>query len=338
MHTENGTAAEAASALIDQALDFVFPAALRATALLGLADHLADGPLPVADLAARSDVHEGNLLRMLRVLATRGVVEELDDGRFRLTDLGQPLRSDAEPPAGPAILMITDRSLWAPAGELDRCVRRGGPIFDDLFGMPIFEYIGKEERTATAFHNGMAAFSDQENGPIAAAYDFPETGTVVDVGGGQGGLLLEVLRRRPGLRGVLLDEPHVVPGHRLDTEETAGRWEVVPGDFFTEVPFGDVHMVKRILHDWDDERCVQILRNCRRALAPGGRVLVFDAVVPRGNEPHQAKALDVLLMAAFTGRERTQAEFEHLFTAADLRLTNIVPTGTVVSILEAHPA
>jgi hypothetical protein len=128
------------------------------------------------------------------------VFEELDDGRFCLTELGRPLRSDAPLPAGPAILMLTDRSLWLPTGELERCLQQGGPVFDELFGMSFFEYFTQEERTATAFHNGMAAFSDQENEPIAAAYDFPETGTVVDVGGGRGGFLVEVLRRRPGLR------------------------------------------------------------------------------------------------------------------------------------------
>ncbi|MBO2449716.1 hydroxyneurosporene methyltransferase [Actinomadura barringtoniae] len=342
MRAENGpvpvgpSAREATSWLIDQALGFVFPAALRAVAVLGVADRLAGGPLPVAELAERAGVHEGNVLRVLRVLATRGVVEELDDGRFRLTELGQPLRSDAPLPAGPAILMLTDRSLWQPCGELEACLRQGGPVFDELFGMPFFQYFAQEERTATAFHNGMAAFSDQENEPIAAAYDFPEAGTVVDIGGGRGGFLLEVLRRRPGLHGVLLDEPHVVTDHRLDVDEVKGRWEVTPGDFFTEVPTADVHMLKRILHDWDDERCVDILRTSRRSLAPGGRVLVIDAVIPSGNAPHQAKALDVLLMAAFPGRERTRAEFERLFAAAGLALSRIVPTGTVVSVVEAR--
>jgi hypothetical protein len=344
MGAENGPvadgfgAAEATSFLVDQALGFVFPAALRAVSVLGVADGLADGPLPVAELAERAGVDEGNLLRVLRVLATRGVFEELDDGRFCLTELGQPLRSDARLPAGPAILMLTDRSLWLPTGELERCLRQGGPVFDELFGMSFFEYFAQEKRTATAFHNGMAAFSDQENEPIAAAYDFPETGKVADVGGGRGGFLLEVLRRRPGLHGVLLDAPHVVTAHRLNVAETEGRWELAPGDFFTEVPAADIHMLKRILHDWDDERCVTILRGCRRALAPGGRILVIDAVIPRGNDPHQAKALDLLLMAAFPGRERTRAEFEHLFAAAGLRLSRIVPTGTVLSIVEAHAA
>jgi len=210
------SAREATAVLVDQALSYAVPAALRAVVALGVPDLLADEPLAVAELARRAGVHEGNLLRVLRVLAVRGVVAELEDGRFELTELGQALRSDAPLPAGPAILMLTDRSLWQPTGELDRCLRQGGPVFDEVFGMSFFEYVGREARTATAFHNGMAAFSDQENELIAAAYDFPETGTVVDVGGGRGGFLMEVLRRRPLLHGVLVDEPHVVATHRLD--------------------------------------------------------------------------------------------------------------------------
>lgn len=182
MGSENDPAADdiaarpATSFLVDQALGFVFPAALRAVSVLGVADRPADGPLPVAKLAERVGDHEGNLLRVLRVLATRGVFEELDDGRFGVTELARPLRSDAPLPTGLAILRLTDRSLWLPAGELERCLEQGVPKFDELFGMQFFDYVAQEERTATAFHNGMAAFSDQENRPIAAAYDFPETG------------------------------------------------------------------------------------------------------------------------------------------------------------------
>ncbi|TMR10221.1 methyltransferase, partial [Nonomuraea zeae] len=154
---------------------------------------------------------------------------------------------------------------------------------------------------------------------------------------GQGGFLLEVLRRRPRLDGVLFDEAHAVAGHRLAADEVKGRWQAVAGDFFAEVPRGDVYLLKRILHDWDDEQCVTILRNCRRAMAPGGRILVVDAVVPRGNAPHQAKTLDLLLMSALVGKERTEADFARLFAAAGLRLSRTIPTDTMLSIAEAEP-
>ncbi|MFI0423704.1 methyltransferase [Spongiactinospora sp. 9N601] len=321
--------------LIDEALGYVHPAALRAVASLKVADRLADGPLTAAELAERTGTDATVLHRIMRLLATRGVFEEAEDGRFRLTSLGHALRSDVPLSGRAAVLMLTDRTLWQPSGELERCLSMGGSVFDDMFGMSFFEYFAQDEQTAATFHDGMAAMSDWENAPIAAAYDFPESGVVADIGGGQGGFLLAVLDGRPGLHGVLYDEAHVLAGHRPPGAEISARWRTAAGDFFTEVPRADVYLLKRILHDWNDEQCVTILRNCRRAMAPGGRVLVVDAVIPKGNEPHQAKTVDVMLMASLPGRERTSAEFAELFAAAGLRLSRVVATGTVLSVVEA---
>ncbi|MGK5730440.1 methyltransferase [Streptomyces sp. URMC 124] len=326
-----------AALVIEEALGFLYPAALRAAAAVGVADHAADGPRTPAELAAATGTHEPSLRRVLRLLATRGLFEEDGRGRFRLTEAGDALRSDAPVPVGPAVMMLTDPTMWRPAGELARCLEDGGSAFGHIFGMPFFEHFARDEATAAVFHEGMAAMSEAENRPIADACPFPETAgdaTVVDVGGGHGGLLLAALRGRPGLRGVLYDRAHVLAGHRLDTEETKGRWSLHEGDFFASVPSGDVHLLKRILHDWDDEQCVGILRNCRRALAPGGRVLVIDAVLPPGNAPHQGKTLDVMMMASLVGRERTEDDFVRLFDAAGLRLTRVIPTPTVLSIVE----
>ncbi|MDT0470623.1 methyltransferase [Streptomyces sp. DSM 41014] len=324
-----------AAFLIDEALGFLFPAALRAAADVGVADHLADGPRTPADLAKATGTDARSLYRVLRLLATRGVVAEDDEGRFALTDAGQALRGDVPYSARTAVQMISDRTMWLPAGELTRCLTEGTTAFEGLFGMAFFDYFAQDERTAAVFHEGMAAMSDPENAVIAAAYDFPATGTVVDVGGGHGGLLTEVLRRNPGLDGVLYDRSHVVARHRLGGEpEIAGRWAVAEGDFFAAVPPADVHLLKRITHDWDDESCVTLLSHCRGALRPGGRVLVLDAVVPRGNEPHQSKTLDLMMMASLTGRERTEADFSALFERAGLRLSRTLPTSTVLSVVE----
>ena len=133
---------------------------------------------------------------------------------------------------------------------------------------------------------------------------------------------------------VLYDQDHVLAGHQLDTQDLTGRWTLAEGNFFTSVPAGDLYLLKRILHDWDDDQCVGILRNCRRAMAPGGRVLVVDAVIPLGNEPHQGKTLDLMMMASLVGQERTEADFARLFDAAGLRLARVIPTPTVLSIVE----
>ncbi|MFJ8622025.1 methyltransferase [Kitasatospora sp. NPDC093550] len=328
-----------AAFLIDEALGFLFPAALRAAADVGVADHLADGPRTPAELAAATGTDARNLHRVLRLLATRGVVTEDGQGRFALAEAGQALRTGVPYSARAAVRMLTDITMWRPAGELTHCLTEGTTAFENLFGMPFFDHFAKDERTADVFHVGMAAMSDPENAPIAAAYAFPSTGTVVDVGGGHGGLLLEVLRRNPGLQGVLYDHGHVLAGHVLGAhEEVAGRWSPEEGDFFASVPSGDVHLLKRITHDWDDDECVTLLAHCRRALRPGGRVLVLDAVVPSGNAPHQAKALDLMMMASLTGRERTEADFAELFARAGLRLSRVIPTPTVLSVVEAVAA
>ncbi|WP_089106478.1 methyltransferase [Streptomyces hyaluromycini] len=324
--------------LVNESLGYLFPAALRAAAVVGVADHLAHGPRTPAQLAEATGTDPQNLYRVLRLLATRGVFEEDAGGRFRLTAAGDALRTDAPCSARSAVLMNTDRSMWLPTADLSRCVSEGTSAFENLFGLPFFDYFAQDEDTADVFHCGMAAMSDAENEPIVAACDFPPSGTVVDVGGGHGGLLLAVLDRHPGLHGVLYDQSHVLAGHRLDTPGTAGRWATETGDFFTAVPEGDVIVLKRILHDWEDEQCVTLLDRCRAALAPGGRILVVDAVVPPGNAPHQAKALDLLLMACLVGRERTEAEFATLFESAGLKLSRIVPTPTVLSVVEAVAA
>ncbi|WP_371682499.1 methyltransferase [Kitasatospora sp. MMS16-BH015] len=184
-----------------------------------MADHLADGPRSSAELA------------------TRGVVTEDQSGRFALTEAGQALRSDVPYSARAAVRMLTDSTMWRPAGELAHCLTEGSTAFEGIFGMPFFDHFAKDERTAAVFHVGMAAMSDAENAPIAAACELPEEGTVVDVGGGHGGLLLEVLRRHPRLRGVLYDRAHVLAGHRLGEADTdtgasagAGGWDRRPVD------------------------------------------------------------------------------------------------------------
>ncbi|RKT55787.1 methyltransferase [Saccharothrix australiensis] len=325
-------------ALMDLAMSYLFPAALRAAAVLGVADHLTGGPRPVAELAEAVGADPLNLYRTLRLLATRGIFTEDDAGRFALTPAAELLRADVASSFRPAVLMLTDRTFWRPAGELATTVRTGASAFEELFGMPFFDHFARDADTAAVFHVGMAAMSDPENPLIARACDLPPSPVVVDLGGGHGGLLLAVLRDHPDARGVLFDREHVLAGHRLGELGADHRWDLVAGDFFTEAPPGDVFLIKRILHDWDDEQCARILRHCRRAVSEGGRVLVVDAVVPPGNEPDPGKVIDLLMMSSLTGRERTRAEFEALFAAADLQLTRVIPTGTRLSIVEGVPA
>ncbi|MFE9748742.1 methyltransferase [Saccharothrix saharensis] len=324
-------------ALMDYAMGYLFPAALRAAAALGVADHLIDGPRSVADLAEAVGADPRNLYRTLRLLATREVFVEGADGRFGLTPAAELLRGDVPSSFRSAVLMLTDPTFWRTAGELTEAVRTGTAPFERLFGMPFFDHFARDAETAAVFHVGMAAMSDPENPIVARACEFPPDAVVVDLGGGHGGLLLAVLREHPGVRGVLFDQPHVLREHRLGELGEDDRWELAAGDFFGAAPPGDVYLVKRILHDWDDEQCVRILRHCRRAVSGRGRVLVVDAVVPPGNDPDPGKVIDILMMSSLTGRERTRAEFAELFARAGFRLARVLPTGTRLSIVEGVP-
>lgn len=323
------------TALIDEALAYAAPAALRAVAVCGVADHLADGPRTARELAGTTGLDAGALHRVLRLLVTRGLFTEDPEGRFALTTRGALLRSGIPGSLRDAVLMLTDPTFWDPAARLDHCLRTGESVFTEVFGVPFFDHFARDPATAAVFHDGMAAMSSVEDGPIARAYGFPATGTVVDIGGGRGGFLAAALRTAPGLTGVLYDRPHVLAGHGLGpAADLAGRWTTAEGDFFEKVPTGDFLVLKRILHDWTDDQSVTLLRNCRRALAPGGRVLVVDAVITPGGRPHQGKTLDLLMMASLVGRERTEDDFRTLFAAAGLRLTRIVPTPAVLSVVE----
>ncbi|NUT54069.1 MAG: SAM-dependent methyltransferase [Saccharothrix sp.] len=323
---------------MDLAMSYLVPSALRVAAALRVADHLVEGPRPVADLAEAVGADPLNLRRTLRLLAAQGIFAEDDAGRFALTPTAELLRTDVPSSFAPAVLMLTDPAFWRPAGELAETVRTGVPAFDRLFGLPFFDHFARDPDTAAVFHVGMASMSDPENPLVAGACEVPPGATVVDVGGGHGGLLLEVLRGHPDAHGVLFDQSHVLEGHRLGELGADHRWDLVAGDFFAQAPPGDVYLLKRILHDWDDEQCARILGRCRRAISDRGRVLVVDAVVPPGNEPDPGKVIDLLMMSSLTGRERTRADFEALFAKAGLRLTRVLPTGTRLSIVEGVPA
>jgi putative intracellular protease/amidase len=322
--------------LLDESVSYLYAASLRAVAQIGVADHLADGPRTAEELAAVSATHPSFLYRTLRLLATRGIFWEDGESRFHLTSQGDALRTDAPVSVRDAILMTTATTHWQSAGELITAVRDGTPVFDRLFGMPYYDHIRDGQAGENVFHKGMASFSAAVDQLAVDYCDFPSSGTIVDVGGGVGGLLVQALHNNPGLRGVLFDHEHVLAGHRLGELGADERWQVVSGNFFDEVPSGgDIYVLKRILHNWSDAECVQILRNCRRAMPVDGRILVIDPVVAPGNSTQSAKVHDMIMMMLLTGRERTEAELARLFMEAGLRLTRTIHTGAPVSILEA---
>jgi hypothetical protein len=328
-----------AQQLVEIGFGFIYSGALATAAELGVADLLEQGPRSATSLAEELRVDGPSLYRVLRLLASVGIFAEDAEGRFALTPSADLLRTRAPGSLRAAVRMLTQKIFWAPTGELTETVRTGRTSFERIFGAPFFDYLVRDPVAGATFHGGMSSLSDLENGAIASSYDFRSFRRLVDVGGGQGGFLLEVLQRAPQTRGVLFDQEHVLAEARLPEAALADRHERVVGDFFQHVPAGaDAYVLKRILHDWSDEVCVALLRRCREAMAEGGRVLVVDTVIPRGNEPHGGKVLDVMMMASLPGRERTQEELRELFSRAGLRLTRVVPTPTPLSITEGEAA
>ncbi|MDY7230350.1 methyltransferase [Hyalangium rubrum] len=325
-----------AQLIVELGFGFIVSGALAAVTELGVADRLVQGPKSAALLSEELGTDASSLYRALRLLASAGVFTEDAEGRFGLTPAAELLRSQTQGSLRDAVLMLTQNIFWAPTGELADTIRTGKTPFDRIFGKPFFDYLASDAAAGATFHRGMSSLSDLENGPIARSYDFSPFQKVVDIGGGHGGFLIEVLQSSPKIRGVLFDHAHVLAESRIARAGFADRCEHATGDFFQEVPAGaDVYVLKRILHDWSDEVCVGILRNCRSAMAPGGRVLVVDTVIPPGNAPHGGKVLDVMMLASLPGRERTEAEFGKLFAQAGLRLSRVIPTPTAMSITEA---
>jgi hypothetical protein len=315
--------------------------AMYAFAELGLADLLRDGPRSASDIAPAADAEAAPLYRLLRTMAGLGFVVEDADHRFALTPLGDALRSDVPGHARSMVRLIAGPLGWRVLGEFLHSVKTGDAGSERALGMPIFEYMATSPQEATWFNEMMIAFHGGEPPAVAAAYDFSGLDTIVDVGGGTGNLLTTILQANPGLRGVLHDVPHVAAQARdlIASRGLSDRCTVNEGSFFEALPEGgDAYMLSHIIHDWDEASCIKILTNCRRAMKPGGRLLVVEMVIPPGNDFHPGKISD-MIMLAFTpgGCERTAAEYATLFAKAGFTLTRVVPTASPVSVVEAAP-
>jgi len=317
---------------------FVTSRALQVAAELGIADVLAAGSRDAASLADEIGAHEGHLRRLLRTLASAGVFAEDEAGRFRLSPLAEALRSDV-PGSVRDVVCMYDESLWNAFGSLEYSVRTGRPAFEKVAGSPRSTYLATHPEASRRWDRGVANLSAPDNGRIARAYDFAGVKTIVDLGGGQGGFIAEVLEANPHLSGVLFDLPNVVADPAaLRASGVSDRCEIRSGDFFESVPSGcDVYVLKRILPGFDDDRCCAILRVCRAAMPAQARLLGIEALVSTGNEPHPSKISDLLMMVQGVGRERTEAEYRELYRAAGFEIRREIPTGTTLFILEGVP-
>lgn len=314
--------------------------ALHVAAHLGVADLLKEGSQSVAHLAALTGAHERSLYRLLRALAGEGVFVEDAQGRFGLTPLGECLRSDV-PNSQRSMAIMNGEEHYRCWGELLYSVQTGQTAFEKLYGQPIFPYLAGHPRQARIFDEGMVGVHGAETKAMLDAYDFRSIGTLVDIGGGNGSLLAAVLQRHPSLRGLLFDRPDVIERARsyIQAAGVENRCTLMEGNFFETVPAGgDAYLMRHIIHDWNDEQCRTILRNCRKVVPATGKLLLIESVIPPGNEPSFAKLLDLTMLLIPGGMERTEAEYRELLASAGFHLARVTPTAAHVDVIECVPA
>jgi hypothetical protein len=332
-----------ALALYHMAIGHYVSRALYVAAKLGLADLLKDGPREYHILAKHSETHAPSLNRMMRLLASAGVFEELEGGRFGLKPLGEMLRSDIQGSIRPLVMLFAGY-VYESWKELEYSVQTGEPGFRRTApDADLFTQLAQDPEAAANFDKAMATFAPQTAAAVVAAYDFSVFTTVADIGGGNGALLIGILKANPGLRGVIFDLPSVAERAReqLQMAGMADRCDVIAGSFFDEVPKGaDAYLLKHVIHDWNDERATVILKNCRAAMAAAGKLVVVEGVYPEriveSLECRSATANDVNMLVNTGGRQRTEAEFRDLFTVSGYQLSRVIPTTGRVCVIEGE--
>ena len=315
--------------------------AVYVIAKLGIPDLLKSGLKTEEELASATKTHAPSLFRVLRALASVGIVGFEDGGRFALTPLSETLVTDAPGSLRWFAVSELGQEHYPAWGNLMHSVKTGEIAFDNFFGVDIWKYFANNPADAAVFNDSMSMVTAVANEEILSLYDFSGFKKIIDVGGGHGGLITSILQKNPNLNGVLFDAPEVIEGARRKIEAAGlnGRLETASGDFFKAVPSGgDAYIMKWIIHDWDNQKSNTILRNIRNQIPTNGKLIVVDCVVPETNEPHFSKFIDLNMLVMTGGKERTEKEFQELLAAAGFKLLRVIPTNVPTAIVEAEPA
>jgi hypothetical protein len=333
---------EVPPALMLRQLSFLMRAsrALYAGTALGIADILAEGPMTSAEVAAEAGTDAPTMRRLLRALVAHGVFEEERVDVFRLNPAGELLRKDVPGSQRAGVLFTAGDWRWQLWSDFLESARTGQAVAERAFGKSIFKRFEENAAEAELFNQAMTSYSAALSAPIITAYDFSPFRRIADIGGGNGRFLTDILIEHPNATGVLFDVPKVATGAKA-LLDTVGRAEVIAGDFFDFVPSGaDAYLLKQVIHDWDDARCITILRNCAGAMDETARLLIVERVMPERAECGRATdayLLDLeMLVLTPGGRERTEEEFRTILMEAGLTVSKIVPTTTPVSVIEAR--
>ena len=327
--------------LIEMATAYWASRALFVAARIGLADHLANGPRSAAEVAPATMTHAPSLHRLMRVLASLGVLAEDGQHRFSLTPLGDALRTGAPGAARSTVLALAGDWWWRGWDHVLHCVETGETGMQRAWGTSVFEFLAAHPDEASYFNDAMIGFHGAEPAAVANACDFSRFGTVVDVGGGTGNLLAAVLQRHRHVRGVLADRAHVVAAAPavLGAAGVADRVTLEAIDFFEGVPGGgDAYVLSHVIHDWDEARCLALLRICRAAMTAASRLLIVETALGTGEGALSGTLLDLAMLVMPGGQERTADEYRTLLAAAGFTLTSVTPTASAVSVIEAQPS
>lgn len=341
MNSANPSDAPPNAVLMRLAQGILVSKALQAVAELGIADLLTESPRSVEELARATATNPSALFRLLRALAGMGIFRQDESGRFQQTALSEPLRSDSP-------VSVRDYLMYAPHDgnlrawmHLMSVLQTGEPSFAAANGCSMWEYFQQKPDIGERFNRAMSSLARANNQMLLQAYDFSPFKTLIDVGGGRGLLLTSLLRAHPHLRGTLFDLPTVTESAKahFKANTVADRCEIVAGDAFKSIPAGfDAYLMKNVLHDWNDDQCAVLLERCRAAIPPHGKLIIVDAVMVPGNDPHPAKWFDLHMMVALGGRERTAEEFASLLRGASFTMTLAKPLPALLGIVEAKPA
>jgi O-methyltransferase domain len=307
-------------------------------ATLKLADHLSMGAKSAEQLGSLTGTHAPTLARVLRTLASLGFVTEDAQHRFALQPLGAVLKSGT--PSYAAALILGGEIVTRSLEHFVHSVQTGKTGFERAFGKPAFDWLGEHPAEASLFNHTMVGFHGMEPAAVAAAYDFSKMKTVADVGGSTGNMIATILSRYPETRGILFDLPHVVAEAPpfLEQRGVADRVRIEGGSFFDRVPAGaDAYVLSHVIHDWNEEQCLTILGHCRRAMSASSRLLLVEMVLPEGDTPHPGKLLDMLMLSVPGGEERTPSQYAALLDRAGFKMTQVVPTQSLVGIVEGVP-
>lgn len=329
-------------ALLELAMGSMVTQAIHVAAELRVAEALQDGPLKPGEIAERVGANEEGLDRLLRLLASYHIFEGQEDGTYALTPMGDALRADHPLTMRDIAVLMGHPIHWEDWSHLLDSVVTGEPSLPKLRGMGAFEYLEQNAEYGEVFIKGMGNMSDTETVPVVASYDFSQFGTVVDFCGGRGGLLSGILQSAPETRGILSD-PRVEgngAAEFLAGQGVADRATTHAGGLFDAVvEGGDAYVLKHIVHDWPEDKVLEILKNIRAAIKPGGKLLLIEMVIPEDelNAPHSGKLVDMWLMLLVGGKERTATQYADLVARAGFKLERVVQTGSPVSIVEAIP-